>query len=217
MISSFFVFPLPGMVFFPSTAKPLNIFEPRYAKMVDDAVQTNSLIALAFSDYYRLHGFSFDMETQLQIRRVAGVGRPTILERRADDTMLIVLEGEGKVKLGGPIYTPEPYLIHKGEWIEENTKLHQENIFRLNRFHKEFVSWLYTTVDDRQRLDLFLSQIGEPEEKINYVCSLMVHDAEAQQKLLEANDINQRLELLAKYVEGKAQKWPVTTPTISIQ
>lgn len=216
MISSFFVFPLPGMVFFPSTAKPLNIFEPRYIKMINDAVQTNSLVALAFSDYYRLHGFSFDHESNVQIRRVAGVGRPTILERRKDDTMLIVLEGKGKVKLGGPVYSPEPYLIHRGEWVEENTEFEEENIFRLNRFHKEFVNWLYTNVDDRQRLDLFLSQIEEPEEKINYVCSLMVHDAEAQQRLLEVNDINERLELLAKYVDGRSQKWPVVTPTLSL-
>lgn len=209
MISSFFVFPLPGMVFFPSTAKPLNIFEPRYIKMIDDAVQSNSLIALAFSDYYRLHGYSLDNDSHLQIRRVAGVGRPTILERRNDDTMLIVLEGRGKVKLGGPIYSPEPYLIHRGEWIDENTELEQENVFRLNRFHKEFVNWLYSNVDDRQRLDLFLNQIEEPEEKINYVCSLMIHDAEAQQKLLELNDINDRLEMLSQYVESRAQKWPV--------
>lgn len=216
MISSFFVFPLPGMVFFPSTAKPLNIFESRYIKMIDDAVQSNALIALAFSDYYRLHGFNLDMDAHMQIRRVAGVGRPTILERRKDNTMLIVLEGKGKVKLGGPIYSPEPYLIHKGEWVEENIRLEKKNIFRLNRFHKEFINWLYTNVDDRQRLELFLSQIEEPEEKINYVCSLMVHDAEAQQKLLEVDDINQRLELLARYVEGKSYKWPTITPTVSL-
>lgn len=203
------------MVFFPSTAKPLNIFEPRYVKMIDDAVQSNSLIALAFSDYYRLHGYSSDSESHVQIRRVAGVGRPNILERRKDDTMLIVLEGTGKVKLGGPIYSPEPYLIHKGEWIEENLDLERENIFRLNRFHKAFVSWLYSNVDDRQRLDLFLSQIDEPEEKINYVCSLMVHDAEAQQRLLEVDDINVRLKLLSSYVEGREKKGPAQ-PTISI-
>lgn len=203
------------MVFFPSTAKPLNIFEPRYIKMIDDAVHSNSLIALAFSDYYRLHGYTTDSESHVQIRRTAGVGRPTILERRKDDTMLVVLEGTGKVKLGGPIYSPEPYLIHKGEWVEENLEFGQENIFRLHRFHKEFVSWLYTNVDDRQRLELFLGQIDEPEEKINYFCSLMVHDAEAQQRLLEVNDINERLELLSTLVESREKQWP-NNPTISI-
>lgn len=203
------------MVFFPSTAKPLNIFEPRYIKMIDDAVHSNSFVALAFSDYYRLHGFNSDNESHVQIRRIAGVGRPTVLERRKDETMLIVLEGAGKVKLGGPIYSPEPYLIHKGEWIEENLELEQENIFRLNRFHKEFVSWLYTNVDDRNRLDLFLGQIDRPEEKVNYVCSLMIHDAEAQQRLLEVNDINVRLELLSKYLESREKQWPIK-PTISI-
>lgn len=216
MISSFFVFPLPGMVFFPATAKPLNIFEPRYIKMVDDAVQSNSLIALAFSDYYRLQNYSTLDEMHIQIRRVAGVGKPTVLERKNDNTMLIVLEGRGKVKLGGPIYSPEPYLIHKGEWIEEKTKLEKKNIFRLNRFHKEFVNWLYTNVDDRQRLDLFLSQIEEPEEKINYVCSLMVHDAESQQKLLEVDDINLRLEMLSKFVDTSVQPWSSGGPVATI-
>src|SRR4051794_32582053 len=38
------VFPLPGALLLPRGQMPLNIFEPRYLIMVDDALKTNRLI-----------------------------------------------------------------------------------------------------------------------------------------------------------------------------
>ena len=40
------VFPLPGALLLPRTQLPLNIFEPRYLEMVDDALSNNRLIAM---------------------------------------------------------------------------------------------------------------------------------------------------------------------------
>jgi len=44
-----FVFPLQDIVFYPHTVVPLNIFEPRYIKMVEDALETGTPIALVMS------------------------------------------------------------------------------------------------------------------------------------------------------------------------
>ncbi len=41
------VFPLPSVVLFPGSAAPLHIFEPRYRAMVKDALDTDSVFALA--------------------------------------------------------------------------------------------------------------------------------------------------------------------------
>ena len=41
------VFPLPSAVLFPASALPLHIFEERYRQMVDDALQTDQVIAIA--------------------------------------------------------------------------------------------------------------------------------------------------------------------------
>lgn len=52
------VFPLPGLVLFPRTLLPLHIFEPRYVRLVRDALASNHRIATANlrsgweSDYY---------------------------------------------------------------------------------------------------------------------------------------------------------------------
>ena len=40
------VFPLANAVFFPNTILPLNIFEPRYKKMIEDALASNKMIGM---------------------------------------------------------------------------------------------------------------------------------------------------------------------------
>ena len=40
------IFPLPGALLFPSGLLPLNIFEPRYLNMIDDAMAGDRLIGM---------------------------------------------------------------------------------------------------------------------------------------------------------------------------
>ena len=41
------VFPLSNFIIFPKTSVPLNIFEPRYIQMVDDAMKGEKIIGMA--------------------------------------------------------------------------------------------------------------------------------------------------------------------------
>ena len=38
------IFPLDNFIIFPKTSVPLNIFEPRYIDMINEAMKTNSYI-----------------------------------------------------------------------------------------------------------------------------------------------------------------------------
>ena len=40
------IFPLSNFIIFPKTSVPLNIFEPRYIDMVDDAMKSNKFIGM---------------------------------------------------------------------------------------------------------------------------------------------------------------------------
>ena len=40
------IFPLSNFIFFPQTTVPLNIFEPRYIQMVDDAMKADRIIGM---------------------------------------------------------------------------------------------------------------------------------------------------------------------------
>ncbi len=186
-----FVFPLPRMVFYPGTTKPLNIFEGRYIQMVKNAIASQTPIALAFAESEHL-----SEGTNLGVRRIAGVGRPIILDIRPDESMLIIIEAMGKAWLGKRLHSWQSYMTCEAEWIEEQNDLACENVFILNRLSKEFVRWLEANVGDREQLTAFLSQLKAPYEKINYICSLMIHDPEMQQRLLETDDINDRLRVI---------------------
>ena len=40
------VFPLSNFIIFPNTTVPLNIFEPRYVRMINDSMKSNKMIGL---------------------------------------------------------------------------------------------------------------------------------------------------------------------------
>ena len=40
------IFPLSGVIYFPKTNLPLNIFEKRYLEMVDDAMKSDRIIGM---------------------------------------------------------------------------------------------------------------------------------------------------------------------------
>ena len=195
--AALYVFPLPRMVLFPGTTKPLNIFEPRYVKMVIQAIEDDSLVALAYSDPRRF--------SEGGVRRVAGVGRPVLLDERSDGSLLILIEAIGKVRLRPRPYQESIQAMYGMEWIQETNVLERENIFILNRIEKSFVRWLYENVGDRVQLQIFLTQLRSAHEKINYFSSLMIHDAEVQQRLLEMNDINERLFEISQLLDHEEQ------------
>ena len=76
------IFPLRGAVFFPKTNLPLNIFEDRYLKMVEDALKNDGYIGMIQSK--KLDGDVF---------KVGCLGKIDKHERTGDGRILINLKG----------------------------------------------------------------------------------------------------------------------------
>lgn len=200
-----FLFPLTRVTFFPGTTKPLNVFEPRYVSMINDAIENGVPIALAYADPSPsaiAPGTSPKTGVMSHVRGIAGAGTVRLLERRPDGTMLILLESLGKVRLDSVVPSDKPYVIVKATWIEENRELARENVFLLNRLAKELGRWLEENVVDPKQRDVFLGQLASPEEKVNYFCSLAVTDPECQQTLLEADTLDERLKSASLFLDS---------------
>lgn len=133
------------------------------------------------------------------LQSVAGCGRVRLLERRADDTMLIALEGIGKVRLRDRIVSETPYIVASVDWIPEPAEVSQANILLLHRVDLELKRWLESHVNDENTRRQFAAELESPQERINYFCSLAVSDADEQQRLLEMNTLDERLEHLALF------------------
>lgn len=82
------IFPLPGIVFLPSTRLPLHIFEPRYRAMVAAARETDGLIGMIQLD----DGWEAAREPK-PVRPLGCAGRIADFEALDDGRSNIVLEG----------------------------------------------------------------------------------------------------------------------------
>ena len=89
------VFPLPGALLLPRGQMPLNIFEPRYLAMVDDALRDgHRLIGMIQPDINHTRD-----ETKRVLFKVGCVGRITQLAESGDGRYILELTGVARFKV----------------------------------------------------------------------------------------------------------------------
>jgi len=110
------VFPLNGTVLLPGCELPLNIFEPRYLNMIDDALKGERLIGMIQTDDSAPSGLS----------KVGGLGRIIQFSEQEDGRYLIVLKGLKRFNFLEDVKTPAPYRQGKINFdgFEEDANLH---------------------------------------------------------------------------------------------
>ena len=90
------VFPLNGAVLLPACDLPLNIFEPRYLNMIDDALKGDRLIGMVQNQEGRL-------------AKIGGLGRITQFSESEDGRYLIVLKGLKRFSITSEADVKTPY------------------------------------------------------------------------------------------------------------
>ncbi len=106
------IFPLSNFIIFPRTTVPLNIFEPRYIDMIDDAMKSNRIIGMVQPKKPN--------ENLPVLYNIGCAGRITSFNETDDGRYLIVLAGVSRFKI-----------------IEEikNEKLYRECSINFNDFN----------------------------------------------------------------------------------
>ena len=85
------IFPLSNFIFFPQTTVPLNIFEPRYIQMVDDAMKADRIIGMVQPKKTN--------QTIPILYNVGCAGKITSFNEIEDGGYLIVLDGISRFKI----------------------------------------------------------------------------------------------------------------------
>lgn len=98
------VFPLPGALLLPRGQMPLNIFEPRYLAMIDDALR----------DGHRLIGMiqpdaAHSESSKPALYKIGCVGRITQLTESGDGRYLIELTGVARFRVEDELTVATPY------------------------------------------------------------------------------------------------------------
>jgi Lon protease-like protein len=102
------VFPLPGAVLMPGRELPLNIFEPRYLNMVNDALSTQRMIGMIQPD-----------ETagrESALCQTGCAGRITQYRETSDGRIEMVLSGVCRYDVGEELPTTRGYRLIVPDW-----------------------------------------------------------------------------------------------------
>ena len=92
------VFPLRSAIFFPETNLPLNIFEPRYLKMVEKSIKENNFLGMIQSKV-----------VEGDVFQVGCLGKINNHKKTEDGRILINLYGLTRFKIDKEIKNNEPF------------------------------------------------------------------------------------------------------------
>lgn len=102
------VFPLPGALVFPRWELPLNIFEPRYLNMFDDAMRADRLIGMIQS--------AGGTRERPGIARVGCAARITSYSETDDGRYLVTLTGICRFAVRRELVVTTPYRQVMADW-----------------------------------------------------------------------------------------------------
>jgi len=190
------VFPLAGALLLPRGQMPLNVFEPRYLAMVDDALAGSRLIGMIQPDAARPGS-----EARPQLYSVGCLGRITQLAETGDGRYLIDLTGICRFRVEEELAVPSTYRQCRVSYAE---------------FADDFVARKGEEAVDRKALLAALTAFLEAnslkadwqgienapnEALVNALAMMSPYGAAEKQALLEAPDLKTRAEILVAATE----------------
>jgi len=112
------LFPLAGSVLLPGCDLPLNVFEPRYLNMVDDALKSERLIGMVQT-----------LEDGTQTK-IGGLGRIVQFAEMDDGRYMLVLRGLKRFRVRENIQVKTPYGQARIDYdgFEDDVNIHQADI-----------------------------------------------------------------------------------------
>lgn len=184
------IFPLPNVVLLPGASLPLNIFEPRYLNMLQDAMQSSRLIGMI-----QPIGEKAD-----DLQYVGCAGRVTHYVETRDGRLEIVLSGLCRFRVGQELPTVRGYRLVQPNWAGFESDYDTEAIAaeELSGFRSILRRYL-NEMDieaDWERME----QLDGESLVSNLVMALPLDPAD-KQLLLEAADVKRRMQLLGSLLE----------------
>jgi hypothetical protein len=196
------VFPLPGALLLPRGQMPLNIFEPRYLAMVDDALRDgHRLIGMIQPDV--AHARSTDKPS---LYKIGCVGRITQLAESGDGRYLIELTGVARFRVEEELKVATPYRQCRVTYAP----FADDFIARKGENAVDRAALLVALTDFLKANDLKADWEGierAPNEALVNALSMMSPYGTAEkQALLEAPDLKTRAEVLIAITEIELAK-----------
>jgi ATP-dependent Lon protease len=191
-LKKFFIFPLTNINLFPNTTKPLHVFEPRYIEMVNQSIEKGIPIALCFVP-----------EGTSEIRPIAGFAIPQIIERKLDQTLLVFMAGQGKVRLDlKTIQTLDLVSTMHGTILKEDHDLEQSLKSKYIALSEVLVRWITRHISDNLQREVFIKNLSGPKEVIGAFSAYLIYDYDLQYEAMEMTSLRDQINFLYRLLES---------------
>ena len=181
------VFPLNGVIYFPKTNLPLNVFEQRYLDLVNDAYNKNKLMGMVQSK-----------KENDSVYEIGCLGKISDYQKSKDGRVLINLTGVSRFKILKEIPNKKLYREFKVDYnnfIDDINKSQREiDVKSLMENAKNFFNknGLLLNWEEFDKLD--------HTQKINTLAMISPVTNEEKQKLLEAITLENKVKTLESII-----------------
>jgi len=181
------VFPLSGVIYFPKTNLPLNIFEQRYLNLINDTYEKNKLMGMVQSK-----------KEDNSVYKIGCLGKISDYQKSKDGRILINLTGVIRFEILDEIANDKLYREFKVNYgmFEEDLSKEITQIILPNLMEKAKIffkrSGLLLNWKEFEKLELV--------QQINTLAMISPITNEEKQKLLEAITLNERMKTLENII-----------------
>jgi len=199
------IFPLSGVIYFPKTNLPLNVFEPRYLSLVNDSIKSNKYI-----------GMIQTKQKTSDVYSVGCLGKITESKKTKDGMILINLVGITRFEIKKEIINYKSY--REFEVSYEKFKVDQDQ-------KNEQLSTVETITELSEKTKVFFKKNGlllnwkefeklDQDQRINTLAMIAPISNEEKQTILESINIKSKTKTLSEIIEFYLHEGQINNSTL---
>ena len=182
------IFPLSGVIFFPKTNLPLNIFEQKYLNLVNDAFDNDKFMGMVQSK-----------KEKNSVYQIGCLGKINDYQKSKDGRVLINLTGVTRFEIENEI---------------DNKKLYREFKVNYENFEDDLIEKKekINSLDLMEKTKIFFKRSGlllnwkefeklGPDQKINTLGMIAPITNEEKQKILESVTLYEKIKTLESIID----------------
>ena len=179
------VFPLSNFIIFPKTTVPLNIFEPRYIEMVNDAMKGNRIIGMIQPRK--------SAQAIPPLYKVGCAGKIISFSETEDGRYLIVLSGTSRFKITKELKTEKLYRKFRVDFKDFFYDLDEKNEeIKFSDLELIFKNLKSLFIKQGYKIDWNELKKQSLDQTINTLAMASPFSLEEKQVLLETINLNER-------------------------
>ena len=199
------IFPLSGIIFFPKTKLPLNIFEPRYLTLVSDCYKSNKYMGMIQAK-----------KNSSDVYSIGCLGKITEQKKTKDGRVLINLTGISRFEINSEVANNKIYREFQVSYEKFSEDLEEE---KKQKLVKEKVDAIF------QKTKIFFKKNGlllnwnefeklDLDQKVNTLAMIAPISNEEKQTILESVHVDSKTKVLSNIIEFYLHENSVNNPTL---